>query len=101
MIRETSILAYHEALKNLGDKQRKVWEIIADNPGICNLEISQKLMWPINCVCPRVKELREMGLVTEHGFSRINGRKVIVWKTVKYFERPKQAELFSKLNVYN
>ena len=97
MIRETSILAYHEVIKNLGERQRKVFGVIAENPGLCNLEIASRLHWPINCITPRVKELRGLGVVGEYGFVNVNGRRAISWKVIKDFERPKQKELFDTI----
>lgn len=100
MIQETSILAYHEAIKKLGEKQRMVFDVIEKNPGLANIEIASKLHWPINRVTPRVKELRELGLVGEYGFVNVNGRKSIAWQVIRDFAKPKQKELFSEINVY-
>lgn len=55
--------------------------VIRKNPGISNQEIAEKLRWPINCVTPRVKELREKGRVREAGDKyAVTGRKVKTWE---------------------
>lgn len=93
MIRETSLKAYHSITKELGDRQRAVYEFIESNPDVCNLEIAEGLHLPINSITPRVLELREKGFVESSGekLSR-TGRKAIKWKVVR---EVKQLDLFT------
>lgn len=80
MIRQTSLEAYDEILETLGDRQIEVYCVILDYPGICNKEISEHLLLPINCITGRVKELRDLGWVVQDGFKYYNNRKVMCWK---------------------
>ena len=84
---QTSLEAYIDVQKqpNLGNKQRRVLSIIKDYPeGISNNEIAHALGWPINCVLPRVHELRQKGLVVagETRLCLMTKRKVIAWLCV-------------------
>jgi predicted transcriptional regulator len=84
VIQQTSLFAYREAKEHLGEKQRRVYDLLSEHYGpMCNQEIANHLHWPINCVTPRVKELRDMGYVKENGKSYgPSGRLVIFWETV-------------------
>jgi len=65
-IQITSLLAYQEALKSLGEKQVKVYNKIKSlGRPVNNRMLSELMDWPINRVTPRVLELRELGLVEE------------------------------------
>jgi hypothetical protein len=65
----------------LGRKQAEVLEFVRKFPaGVCNLEISDGLGWPVNSVTPRVLELRKLGELKVYGstISR-TGREAIRW----------------------
>jgi len=81
---ETSLLAYQEVLKDLGERQREVYEAIKKLGEADNLTISKYLNLPINSTTPRTKELRDLKLVgvSRVGVSNITHRKVIFWKLV-------------------
>ncbi len=65
---ETSRRAYDEIRRTLGRRQLEVLDVIERHPaGITNNEIAHELRWPINCVTPRVFELRSAGLVAMIG----------------------------------
>jgi predicted Zn-ribbon and HTH transcriptional regulator len=85
MIQQTSIEAYKDVLETLGERQSEVYEALKQLGEATNTMISRYLMIPINCVTPRVFELRDMKLV---GVSKVDkcivtGRKSIYWKAVK------------------
>ena len=87
MTQETSLLAYMDLLPHVGRCQQTILSVIEKaNPsyGITNLEIASYLKWPINSVTPRVKELRQMGLVycARKRRSGIHGRKCMAWLRV-------------------
>lgn len=67
----------------LGYKQKKVYDCILLFGPINNREISLKSGLPINCVTPRCKELREMGLVLagEIVVDNVTGRRTVTWVT--------------------
>lgn len=65
MGKDTRNESYYK-LTNVGDKQRTVLELLVKQD-LTNGEIAKALGWPINRVTPRVKELREKGLVVEKG----------------------------------
>ncbi|QKJ99911.1 MAG: hypothetical protein HND40_10240 [Ignavibacteriota bacterium] len=76
-------IAYAEQLDKLGNMQRKVYDIIKKH-GPCSTEY---IAITLNCyphqITPRVKELREMGLVYFYdiGVSPTSGKAVSLWKT--------------------
>ena len=82
---DTSLPAYKEVLKNLGDKQRIVCESIralCEKSSMCtDRQIADNLGWPINRVTNRRGELVDAGLVIDAGvFPNDDGRKVHFWK---------------------
>lgn len=48
--------------KKLGDKQRRVYDVIKERGPVTNEEIAKALGWPINHVVGRTFELRHFGL---------------------------------------
>ena len=80
MIQQTSLEAYEILVDDIGNRQREVLDCIRMYPGVCNKEISEKLLLPINCVTGRVKELRDMGFVMCCGCKIYNNRRVMIWK---------------------
>lgn len=87
MIQETSKTAYWSEVKpTLGFRQQTVFSALSKYRNMTNSELSSYLSWPINTITPRIKELRNVGLVTEDEkrVCRITGRKVIAWTVVKH-----------------
>ena len=80
MIQQTSIEAYHEV--RLAQNQAIVFSCFERYGGMTNNEVARKLGWGINCVTPRVFELRNMGLLVEAGWKRdwVSRRRCVVWK---------------------
>ena len=78
-VRSTSREAYY-SLNNLGERQLAVFTVLKETSA-SNTELSHKLNLPINSITPRVKELREMGLVEDKGVKvcPYTHRKVHVW----------------------
>ena len=82
----TSLLAYSEILEDLGWRQRQVYEVIRRLKSCNNLTISRELNLPINSITPRVKELRDFGVVRQHRKDNCEetGRLVIFWKPLRW-----------------
>lgn len=81
-VRQTSILAYTEAKKDLGRKQSEVLQALRDIYPATNLHIAEHLGWAINSVTPRVLELRNKRRVVEvkKDIDPRTGRKSIFWR---------------------
>ena len=86
-VQQTSLEAYRIIQDGLGDKQRRVYNLLRKastvNMDMTNMEIATALHWSINRVTPRVKELRVYGLVV-HSQTRIctvTGYRAMAWKT--------------------
>ncbi len=79
-MQQTSLLAYR-SLERVGLKQKRCYEVI-QRASVSNYDIAKALGWEINRVTPRVKELRELGLVEEAYRDKhpITERTVIFWK---------------------
>lgn len=59
-----SIMAYRAfAPKELSKKQNTVLAFLLKYGSMSNKELAAKIGWPINTITPRVKELRDLGLV--------------------------------------
>ena len=87
MLQDTSLQAFSEIWPDLGDRQRRVFEAIHILGACCNQRIADYLNWPINCVCGRVKELRDKGLVVEAGRAKNRfGRAVHLWRVSEFKE---------------
>lgn len=68
-VSETSLLSYYSFDEiDLGARQDVVAKALKQHGPMSNKQISVTLNWPINCITPRVKELREMGMVAETGY---------------------------------
>jgi len=78
---QTSLLAYAQ-LEKVGVKQKMCYNAIKRLEHAANYDIAKDLGWEINRVTPRVKELREMGLVQEayKSMHPITERTVIYWE---------------------
>lgn len=90
-VRDTSYMAYHNEVKpTLSERQRMVYNALLEaqknprTPNITNSELAAMLNWPINCITPRVYELRNLGKVVEDckRTCRITGRTAYAWRTV-------------------
>lgn len=84
MIQETSLEAFNDIQCKMGEMQRLILNIIKVYPNVSNHEISNIIHKPINCVTPRVKELRVMGFVTQGAtkVDRQTGKNVMTWVAV-------------------
>ena len=88
-VQATSLLAYEKVLQNVGERQLEVLKCLNtfsdvwgnDSDSASNMMLAEKLEWSINCVTPRIFELRQKGLVYEHhmGNCKITNRKAIYW----------------------
>lgn len=87
-IQQTSIEAYSNIQKSLGDRQRQVYDKLKEMGSATNTMISKALALPINSITPRVYELRMMKLVgvSHQDFCPLTLKKAIFWKIVRRFE---------------
>jgi predicted transcriptional regulator len=73
-------MAYRSILPRLSDKQLEVFEAIQDIQPCSNKDIKKYLGWEINSVTPRVKELREIGVIRQLGVKEEDsGRIAMTW----------------------
>ena len=84
MIQETSLEAYYDIKDKLGPMHRLILNVIKMYPNVSNHEISNIINKPINCVTPRVKELRVYGFVVQGStkVDRKTGKSVMTWVAV-------------------
>ncbi len=61
----TSLLAYVDVLENLGERQIAVYKTMRELKSCNSTMIAEHLNLPINCIVPRVHELRELGVVMQ------------------------------------
>ena len=81
MISQTSLEAY-DAL-DLPNLQRQVYESLRDVGPMSNREIAHVLRRPEKSITGRTGELRDKGLIREHGKQfNANGRRERVWEAV-------------------
>lgn len=85
MTQQTSLMAYSEVSNNLGERQLLVYRGLKRMGCATNAMLSRILNIPINCVTPRIFELRELKLVgvAKVDFCQITGRKAIFWRCVR------------------
>ena len=79
----TSIKAYHEEIQpTLGKRQAQILEVLKIFKSVTNTELSKAIQWPINTVTPRIKELRDKGLVELASVRNcaITGRTAKAWR---------------------
>lgn len=82
MLQQTSLLAYEELVKTgkINKRQAQILKAMIDHPfPVTNAEIVHLTGLPINCVTPRVKELREKGVV-QKAYVKKDGRPAIAWR---------------------
>lgn len=84
MIQQTSLEAYEAILPTLSDRQLIVFEVIQRHPGMSNHDIARFLNWEINCVTPRVDELRDRNMIGLNVIKkdRITEKKVMAWEVL-------------------
>lgn len=81
-VQQTSKQAYwNEVQPTLGERHHQVLKALKTRTDFSNNELAHFLNLPINSITPRVKELREKGLVKMIGTRKckVSGRTVIVW----------------------
>lgn len=78
----TSLTAYRDVQPSLGERQALV--LAALEGEMTNLEVARKLGWEINTLTPRMKELRDLGLVAQDGkrSCKITGNTAMTWRKI-------------------
>jgi len=84
MIQWTSLDSFNEIKVHLGDLQQQVYDVLEEHPNSSNHDLSRLMGKPINCITPRVKELRDLGLIVNCGFKKddVTFRNVLIWKVI-------------------
>jgi len=85
MLQQTSIDAYNHMVETgkINTRQKQILDILKDSHcPLTNADISFQTHLPINCVTPRVKELRTNGYVVQAGktIDPVTGRRANTWK---------------------
>lgn len=80
-VAQTSLLAHEEVQGVLETRHAEVLRAMTGKQDFSNMELAQRLGWSINRVTPRVKELRDAGLVQFKTIRscKITGRAVKTW----------------------
>ena len=60
---QTSLFAFEAVRLDLSNRQREIYALLDPDVGYTNAEIARLARLPINCVTPRVLELRKKGLL--------------------------------------
>lgn len=82
---QTSIEAYQElAFSKIGDRQKCVLLALLEQGALNNRLLARALNWPVNCVTPRINELRKQGYVEEAFINKdyATGKNTIFWRVV-------------------
>ena len=84
-IQITSLLSYCDVLENLGERQIEVYRTILDLKSCNSTMISNHLNLPINCVVPRVNELRKYRIVMEDkkAICPFTKKLTIFWRVIR------------------
>ena len=83
-VEQTSITAFRSLQHTLGKRQARVLSVLGRFGRLNNREIALHSGLPINCVTPRVLELRRLGLVAPDIIvtDMVTHRKTITWRVV-------------------
>lgn len=81
VVQDTSLQCLDDNLVTFGHRRKQVLQGLRED-SLTNLELSARLVLSINCVTPRIKELRVLGLVEEAGLRKcsITGRTCHTWR---------------------
>lgn len=79
-IADTSLIAYDRIVDKLGKCQLEVLKCIRIHGPLTNKEISSFMNKEINKITGRTKELRDKGLVQQHGTKVIDGFPAKTWE---------------------
>jgi predicted transcriptional regulator len=81
-VKPTSLLSYCQILESLGERQALVYSKLRQLKSANSTMIAKELNLPINCVVPRIKEMRDMGIIYQHkkDICKITGKLTIFWK---------------------
>jgi predicted transcriptional regulator len=86
MIQPSSLRAYYEIQRTLHPRQKQVFIALSSVPDATNRELEAMTGLRINEITPRVKELREKGVVVQSCERRCKQSKttrlVIAWRSV-------------------
>lgn len=84
MIQKTSLEAFEVLKPDLNHLQRVIYNVLKIYPDMSNHDLCFVTNKPINCITPRVKELRDKGLVVCSGSKKdeFTHKRVMVWRVV-------------------
>ena len=79
MINPNSLEAYLKISDTIANSQKLVLNVIQIKKAVTAKEISNILNKPINCITPRICELKDMGLIFEGGEVQQDGFTVTLY----------------------
>lgn len=81
-VAQTSLFAFEAVRQDLSERQRLVYHALDPEVDYSNTEISRLINLPINCITPRVLELRQKGLLTQANTRqcKVTGKPVMTWR---------------------
>jgi len=84
MIQKTSLEAFEVLKPELNNIQCLIYNVLKIYPDMSNHDLGFITNKPINCITPRVKELRDKGLVVCSGYKQdeLTHKRVMVWRVV-------------------
>lgn len=89
-IQQTSLFTYYNEIKpKLGKRQKLIYEALKTRENFTNQEIADHLGLQINTITPRIKELRDAGLVRFACERKCEstGRNVKAWEVGKLLNK--------------
>lgn len=86
MVQETSLLAYKDIQKNIGERQLQVYNSIKHLKFATIRMISKDLNLPVNCITGRLNELRNKFKLVGYAYTDVcplGHKKAMWWKIVR------------------
>lgn len=82
MIQQTSLEAYKQISEDLKGRQLEVYKALKFLETANNTSLALYLRWPINRITPRIKELRDLGLVKQDSIRKCpyTKKNTIYWR---------------------
>ena len=86
---KTSIETYKAIKSTLAPSYKHILNALVMNKDMTNMELAEFLGWSINRVTPRIKGLRDQGLVRKSDVRPclVTGKTVLAWETIKRLQK--------------
>ena len=103
MYQQTSLFAYLHATQSITKRHEQILKCFTGNNSLNNRQISELTKLPINCVTPRVIELRAAGHLEKaiQAKDLQTGRLTIFWRATAgtFIPLPKEMNVIDSLKV--